>query len=457
MTRIDIINMLVSERGYRSYLEIGVWRGSSFRSVDCPVKVGVDPAEGSAATHKVTSDAFFAANRDTFDVVFIDGLHQCDQVLRDIHNALGVLNPGGVVVVHDCLPANAYMATADRHTGLWCGDVYKAVAWYFSQCPYRCYTVDTDYGVGVIDTSVAEPARRCFPGADMHSLSYDAFTARRSELLHVVAPRDLAHLVSRASADASVASNGAEFAVQWGRYFDSVTLLHYAPYENRMPRMVSELERVGLWGSDVFHIVTARPVRGLSAERNLSFYTARALDDFLYGGGRRICILENDVAFLKDLRLLDAILADAPDGGVLQLDKFPPSQLGGGRYDAVVRENRVGAYFFRNPGMFIPGGACYALDRSAAETMLARLVTGSTFPDGYLARLGCPVYVAATNAAIQVMYKDGVAASRWCTRNGVRINSHTEAYLRMGLRYSDYAVPTGYTETSLYYDPEEGK
>ena len=36
--------------------------------------VGVDPLLGG--THRMTSDAFFAANADAFDLIFIDGLHQ---------------------------------------------------------------------------------------------------------------------------------------------------------------------------------------------------------------------------------------------------------------------------------------------------------------------------------------------------------------------------------------------
>jgi predicted O-methyltransferase YrrM len=62
--------------------------------------IGVDPNQG--VTLRMTSDEFFAANQFTFDIVFIDGLH--DQVAKDIENSLRVLNPGGIIVMHDCNP-----------------------------------------------------------------------------------------------------------------------------------------------------------------------------------------------------------------------------------------------------------------------------------------------------------------------------------------------------------------
>jgi Methyltransferase domain len=44
------------------------------------------------------------------DVVFIDALRTYDQTRRDVRNALKVLRPGGVILVHDCLPTSAQEA-----------------------------------------------------------------------------------------------------------------------------------------------------------------------------------------------------------------------------------------------------------------------------------------------------------------------------------------------------------
>lgn len=123
------------------------------------VVVGVDPLLGG--THRMTSDAFFAANTEHFDLIFIDGLHQvppppchpsctsrppCEsaihvlpnarawclqahQLARDIDNALAVLAPGGTIVLHDCHPSHRLYATFPRDPVdadiYWNGDSYR--------------------------------------------------------------------------------------------------------------------------------------------------------------------------------------------------------------------------------------------------------------------------------------------------------------------------------------------
>jgi hypothetical protein len=72
----------------KSYLEIGVSGGENFQKIRCENKVGVDPEPTSPATIFLPSDDFFKQNKETFDVIFIDGLHHSDQVLRDINNSL---------------------------------------------------------------------------------------------------------------------------------------------------------------------------------------------------------------------------------------------------------------------------------------------------------------------------------------------------------------------------------
>ena len=54
--------------------------------------------------YKITSDAFFAQNKERFDCIFIDGLHTLEQSLKDFYNAWEVLNKGGAVVFHDTNP-----------------------------------------------------------------------------------------------------------------------------------------------------------------------------------------------------------------------------------------------------------------------------------------------------------------------------------------------------------------
>ena len=128
-TRIDIINYLIKKNNYKTYLEIGVQNGISFRAIELPIenKVGVDPDLNSRATIYMTSDEFFAQNDKKFDIVFVDGLHECDAVYRDIKNSLAILNEGGIIVCHDCNPLTREAQQVPRIQKLWNGDCWKAL------------------------------------------------------------------------------------------------------------------------------------------------------------------------------------------------------------------------------------------------------------------------------------------------------------------------------------------
>ena len=175
MNRTDLINGFIRRRGYRSYLEIGVDDPDpNFDHVACPRKCAVDPAPGlPGIDHPVTSDEFFRASDESFDLIFIDGFHEDEQVGRDIRNALGHLNPGGIVVIHDCLPPDEWHQRPYRDFRggeAWNGTVWKGVLRQFADCPWDCYVVDCDWGCGVIDTSRPRPIP---PVAVPERLDYD--------------------------------------------------------------------------------------------------------------------------------------------------------------------------------------------------------------------------------------------------------------------------------------------
>ena len=150
--RTTILNTLIEKFGYRSYLEIGQGPGrGNFDWVNCPIKIGVDPDVGVDATYQITSDEFFAQNKDRFDLIFIDGLHHDDQVEKDILNALEILNGNGTIVVHDCNPTNEAMQIVPRQQPNWTGNVWKAwVRLRATRPDLTMYVIDTNYGCGII-------------------------------------------------------------------------------------------------------------------------------------------------------------------------------------------------------------------------------------------------------------------------------------------------------------------
>jgi SAM-dependent methyltransferase len=151
MDRLGILNSIATKNNVQSYLEIGVANGYTLKGVICKHKIGVDPDKNSAATLFITSDEFFKNNKETFDLIFIDGLHHADQVKQDIYNALSVLNKKGVIICHDMNPYNEIMQRVPRQSAEWTGDCWKAwVELRASRDDLSMQVVDTDYGCGVI-------------------------------------------------------------------------------------------------------------------------------------------------------------------------------------------------------------------------------------------------------------------------------------------------------------------
>jgi predicted O-methyltransferase YrrM len=153
LQRGDIVQFLIDLYGYQSYLEIGTKSGDTFKLVRCVLKHGVDP-RGGCATHATTSDEFFAQldAAARYDLVFIDGLHEAEQVKRDIANALAHLSAGGAIVMHDCNPRDEDEQRVPPKPGqrIWTGDVWKAFVYYRRRADLEMYVVDTNNGVGVI-------------------------------------------------------------------------------------------------------------------------------------------------------------------------------------------------------------------------------------------------------------------------------------------------------------------
>ena len=178
MTRWEIINFFILTRGYKSFLEIGTAKGDTFNRVIAERKVSVDPDTSTAATYHMTSDEFFMEHQDKFDIIFIDGLHLCQQVYSDITNGLSHLNRNGTIVMHDCHPYTYMMQVPIpkiAESQWWTGDVWKAFVRARATLPYEMYVIDDDLGCGVIDTSVLKQSNTDDLPIDMKQMRYKDF------------------------------------------------------------------------------------------------------------------------------------------------------------------------------------------------------------------------------------------------------------------------------------------
>ena len=146
--RLEIIQNIITSRKYKKYLEIGCDKDQIFSNIVIDFKIGVDPVQGGNV--RKTSDDFFKSNTDKFDIIFIDGLHEYDQVNKDIKNSLKTLNDGGVILLHDCLPKSYFHQALPRSRMSWNGDVWKNIVESRTNSEIDTYTCFADQGIGII-------------------------------------------------------------------------------------------------------------------------------------------------------------------------------------------------------------------------------------------------------------------------------------------------------------------
>ncbi len=163
------INALARRLGFERYLEIGVRTGTTFLDVEVPERVAVDPnfafdtaaaANEKTRFHAITSDEYFVnfADDGPFGMIFIDGLHRFEQVVRDLTNALAQTTRRSAILIDDTLPSDVYSAhrrqgeairlrqEAGGKGGAWHGDVFKTVFLIHDFFPFLDYRTIQENG-----------------------------------------------------------------------------------------------------------------------------------------------------------------------------------------------------------------------------------------------------------------------------------------------------------------------
>jgi len=179
--RHDIINHLIDKNGYKRYLEIGVRKGHCIKNIKCDHKDGVDPNPlKTTVSYKMTSDEFFQKIplSQKYDIVFIDGLHTKEQVLKDISNSLNHLVDNGSIVLHDCNPKSEAMVSFKK-----CGTVWEAIVKFRSDREdLSICVVDEDYGCGVIQRGSQKLLKLPLNG----KISYKFLDSDRDSILNLI-------------------------------------------------------------------------------------------------------------------------------------------------------------------------------------------------------------------------------------------------------------------------------
>ena len=191
-TRFQIVQSIIEKKNYQKYLEIGCFDDELFNHVNCKKKVGVDPVSGG--TIRETSDKFFEKNSENFDCIFIDGLHEYNQVKKDINNSLKFLSDNGIILLHDCMPDSYYAQAIPRCQWNWNGDVWKAIVECRNSKEIDVYTCYADHGIGVI---LKRPNRNLlnYPKNDYSRLKFDEYFHNYKKLMNIIEYEELMKLI----------------------------------------------------------------------------------------------------------------------------------------------------------------------------------------------------------------------------------------------------------------------
>jgi hypothetical protein len=213
--KVDIVHRLAERFGYRRYLEIATrTTGNAYHLVDrgrfddCRRLLYNSPrdfSDGSpidylSQTFEISDPlAAITGEGRRFDIMLVDSYHTYKPSRRDLEAALTLLERGGAMVVHDCLPPDGKIAQPGFTPGTWCGVTYKAYLDFVLAHPgVRYATVDTDYGCGIVRKSIPSFAtlfgryrqRREIADwralGDDYSAAWRYFEAHRKSLLKLI-------------------------------------------------------------------------------------------------------------------------------------------------------------------------------------------------------------------------------------------------------------------------------
>lgn len=172
MDRTGLINYLIHQRNAKRYLEISAHEEkNNFARINCTNKVTTFPH---------TSDKFFrhkaVEKNKRYDIIFIDGIHTEENVLSDIAYAKLNLSDSGIIILHDCMPPDAWHQrdqSGYKPGENWNGSVWKVALQEFNVSTSKCTLVDIDWGCGVIDTAHTQvPVLRKLPPQLVYDLHY---------------------------------------------------------------------------------------------------------------------------------------------------------------------------------------------------------------------------------------------------------------------------------------------
>lgn len=174
-----LINDLISDLNYKSYLELGVSIGESWKLISCENKIGVDnninvANEFDGVIHATTDD-YFLNNKDKFDLIYIDALHEKNQVYKDFKNSFNVLNDSGLIIFHDVNPFDISQTHFNSS-----GDVFEL--WIELAKTYKVYIIKNEYDGDSVGIFIKSKNSK-FIDIEVKDYTYQFFSENREDFI----------------------------------------------------------------------------------------------------------------------------------------------------------------------------------------------------------------------------------------------------------------------------------
>ncbi len=149
----------------RNYLEVGVYRGETFRRiakrVETATAIDIDPEALRSVRQVANGEGFLGTLQEfarlnparTFDLVFIDANHDQAAVFEDFVSAAKLTQHHGLILLHDTWPKNRAFSSQNL-----CGDAFLAVSRIRESFPeWQCVTLPIHPGLTICQRVSSTP------------------------------------------------------------------------------------------------------------------------------------------------------------------------------------------------------------------------------------------------------------------------------------------------------------
>lgn len=200
--RVAMMSTITTGTSTLLRLDLGlpsVFTSLQFADEDFPGPGRQTPAMSLDDVRRYSTDHGLAGS---FDLLVVDPHHTYPSSVECLEAGLALIRPGGLLLVHDCLPP--FDLTAPAFTeGAWCGVTFAAFREVCSTRLLDWCTIDANYGIGVAalagppSTPAVPPEARAWPDSAAIARMIDRYQEDPFAMMRAVAPEQALEAIAR--------------------------------------------------------------------------------------------------------------------------------------------------------------------------------------------------------------------------------------------------------------------